>query len=197
MEWGSIAEWVGAITGTGLATASLIVALRANRHADAANTRADKMEELERQRDLLNIGSQLQVWWACHEASGEDSDDDNTEQSKKEWGIIIANTGDEALMLTKVEIEVVKQNFTPEEVSSEIVTWKYDALPPGVFFRQAYRKGYTNAIANLSNYRVILNSSKYRINSICYSTPNHRRWKWTPEYGLAEIIESDTSNNAS
>lgn len=196
MEIGSIAEWVGALTGSGIATASLIVALRANRYASEANNRAAKMEEVERQRDILNIGSQLQVWWAYHDANrinhrGHKKDSD----SPKEWGIVIANTGDQALILTKVEITVSRKNnfISPSEPQSTTKTDKYyfEIIPPGRFFKNVDNpQEYTKTATDINEYKALVDARAYRVKSIKYSTPNHRRWEWTPETGLLEIPET-------
>lgn len=186
IEFGTLGEWVGAVFGTGLGIASLMVAWQANRQSQAADHRAaeaekemlrrqDEMDKRERQRDLLSVGACLQAWWAT--TKPEDG-------SKGDWGIIIANTGDTALLLSNVVVTYVSPMTRGMEKPA-----RFKVLPPGFYFAESQFQGigFPDPIQPYDRFSPVLCSEDHKITKLTYSTPNGCRWEWTPEEGLKEI----------
>lgn len=192
MEPGSLAEWVSAVFGLGLGGASLLIAWQANSQAKAADRRAaeaeqemirrqDALEERERKRDLLNVGSYLQAWWACK----------SNNDSNGPWGILVQNIGENSLLLHDVEITYSRlPNRDNPPIKWITNTIKCTVLPPGKYFYETTPKGspkLPETVNNLSRFSAITHSGKHKVDSIRYSTPNRSRWKWTPTEGLQNI----------
>ncbi len=182
IKFGTLGEWAGALFGTGLGIVSLIVSWRPNRQAQAADRRAaeaekemlrrqDEMDKRERQRDLLSVGACLQAWWATTKPA---------DGSKGDWGIIISNTGEAALLLSNVAVTCVSPCTRKRTI-------EYGTLPPGLYFENLSKGDFPELVHSSSDFSPVISSAKYRITKLAYSTPNGCRWEWSPESSLQEM----------
>lgn len=191
MDWGSAAEWVGALIGSGVSILSLAVAIQANRQAKDADRRAEEsaqelirrqdiLDQRELQRDLLSIGAYLQAWWVRN--LGTDNEDDR-------WGIVISNVGENAVLLSDVCIDYQWLSKRGEQETIEHCNATFAVLPPGVYFKSSSKNRFTRFVSELSSYQPLVDAKSHRVNRISYRTPNQLSWVWTPESGLMENTE--------
>lgn len=162
MEFGSIAD----VVASGLAAASLCIAIWANSKSNKSLERSEKN----------TLGAVLQVWWAKEAPEpGE----------KGRWGLMILNSTESLSSVHDINIYYRHRWKLTDDFEDYVRPITF--LPSGLFFFQHNEQEttYVEPVSDFSNYSPILCSSLHEVDKVEFKTADQRSWVWTPAEGVS------------